>query len=110
MAKWIIIDPESGQALVHQPENETLEYDNGQHAAAAAAAFLIDVPDVELPERSEEELAAIHAALDDLRRPEDEQSMEDDDEPEVGPTELHVICLEHGVRIRMIRETIEPLV
>jgi hypothetical protein len=110
MAKWIIIDPKTGEALVHQPGNETLDYDDGQHAAAAAAAFLINFPDVEVPKFSDEELAALRKALDRLPLADDEQSEEEDDEPELSPTELHVVCLEHGVRIRMIREPIEPLI
>jgi hypothetical protein len=113
MAKWIIIDPKTGEALVNQPGNETLDYDNGQQAAATAAAFLINFPDVEVPKPTEEELAAFHKALDRFAQAGDEQSEEegdDEDEPELSLAELHVVCLEHGVRIRMIREVIEPVI
>jgi hypothetical protein len=111
MAKWIIINPESGNTLTHEPEHETLEFDNGQHAAAGAAAFLIDFPDVEVRRPTEEEAAAIHEALEYLGLTDDEQSAveEEDEESEVPLTELHLVCLEHGVRIRMIREAIEPI-
>jgi hypothetical protein len=112
MAKWIIIDPKNGEALVHEPGNETLDYDNGQQAAATAAAFLINFPDAELPKLRDEELVAIREALDLLPGADDEQSEEEEeeDEPELSPLELHIVCLEHGVRIRMIREAIEPLI
>jgi len=101
MAKWIIISPETGDPLVRAPENETKEFDNGQEAAAAAAAFIIDFPDVEEP--SEEELARIRSALDDLPS----GDKKEDEEPEQALTELHLVCLEYGVRIRMTRESIE---
>ena len=107
MAKWIIISPRTGEPIVSQPEDETEEFDNGQQAAAAAAAFMIDFPDVEVPRLSEEELARIRSALDDL--PSDEEECgEEDEEPEQALTELHLVCLEYGVRIRMTRESIEP--
>ena len=90
-----------------QPEDETLEFDNGQQAAAAAAAFLIDFPDGVLG-LSEEERTAFRRAIDDLLPMDEEECAEEDEEPEPVLTEVHVVCLEHGVRIRMRRESIEP--
>jgi acyl-CoA reductase-like NAD-dependent aldehyde dehydrogenase len=107
MAKWIIVNPITGEQVVCQPEDETLEFDDGQQAAAAAAAFLIDFPDKVL-RLSEEERAAFRQAIDDLLPMDEEEYAETDEEPEPALTELHVVCLEHGVRIRMRRESIEP--
>jgi len=110
MAKWIITDPKCGDALVRQPEDETLEYDNGQQAAAAAAAFLIDFRDVEVSTATEEDLAAVRDALNSIPiADEEEEPGEAAGEPGTALRELHVVCLEHGVRIRMIREPLEPL-
>ena|SRR5271167_800084 len=107
MAKWIIIDPETGDQFVREPEDETEEFDSGQQAAAAAAAILIAFADVEVPRLSEGDLPTIRSPIDELPLGDEEESGEEEEEPVQPLNEVHVVCLEHGVRIRMTRESIE---
>jgi hypothetical protein len=86
-----------------------VEFDSVQQAAAFAAQLLINLPDAEVHPFSEEELAALREAIDDLPSDEEECGEEEEQEPEPDIAEIHVVCLEHGVRIRMTRESIEPL-
>jgi len=112
MAMWIIIDPLNGEQIVRGPERETLEFNDGQQAAAVAASFLI--PD-ELSRMTREEVAEIREQiLDQIKdlppsEEEDDDEEEEAEEPEPDIAELHVVCLEYGIRIRMVRDSIEPL-
>jgi len=105
MAKWFVMS-EDGETLMKNGREgaETLEFENGREACNYAASFLIPFSeDAHAPTHGEErQLREVGKAL--------EEQLSDDGDPEENAaseeefTELAVVCVEKGIRIRMTRE------
>ena len=85
MAKWFVVSND-GEALMQNGRDgaEALEFDNGREACNYAASFLIPFSEHAVSAPTPEGKALSEADVD--------------------ITELSVICMEKGVRIRMTRE------
>jgi hypothetical protein len=99
MAKWFVMSAD-GETLMRnvRGDAETLEFDDGRAACNCAASFLIPFSEHELPARRDLGEAIEEELVGDDRNPEEESDADGD------ITELSVVCVEKGVRIRMTRE------
>ena len=107
MAKWFVMNTD-GEPLTKNDRDgsaETFEFHSGREACSWAAIFLIPFSEheQELPPEptpgEARQLRVVGKALE-------EESGGDNGEPESEEdvTELEVVCVEKGIRIRMTRE------
>jgi hypothetical protein len=97
MAKWFVVTTD-GESLTKNDRDgsaKTLEFNSGREACSFAASFLIPFSEHVLPELTPDEALQMREVGKAL----EEKFGGDDD-----VTELEVVCVEKGIRIRMTRE------